>query len=84
MDQDEDQQDDASVGSEDGSVEVEGRKTKKNVSLWFDKLEPFISHFRDASESMIHTLGTNLSLCLLHLGDRAFTNYVSRFFADFY
>ena len=34
--------------------------------------------------SMFPILGVNLSLCLLHLGTRAFTNYVSRFFADFY
>ena len=32
------------------------------VSVWFDNLEPLISHFREVSEDLIFILGTTLAL----------------------
>ena len=62
-DQEEEEEDDDTHDSDGRTLQDdELQKKNKNVSLWFDKLEPFISHFREVSESMIHTLGTNLSL----------------------
>ena len=64
VDQEEEQdlQDDADTQDSVDSTTQVNDNSRKKVSLWFDKMEPFISHFRKVSESMIHTLGTNLSL----------------------
>ena len=43
---------------DDGGA-IDQNRTKQSV--WFNKLEPFINHFRQVSESLIFTLGTKLS-----------------------
>ena len=51
------------VDQDDDDEEIHHDEPKtKQVSVWFEKLEPFIKHFRDVSEALIFTLGTNLSL----------------------
>ena len=53
------------VDNEEGEREdstTQEATANNNVSVWFDKLEPFINHFRDVNENMIFTLGTKLSL----------------------
>ncbi len=59
VDQEEEEEDTCADGG--AQEEVDERKSRK-VSLWFNKLEPIINHFRQVSEDLIFTLGTKLSL----------------------
>ena len=42
--------------------EVTGMPAVASKVVWFEKLRPFVNHFRDVSEGLIHILGTNLSI----------------------
>ena len=48
--------------SEDKTAEQTNKKNEEEVKLWFDKVKPFINHFRAVSMAMVFTLGTLLSI----------------------
>ncbi len=53
--------DDEAIEDRDNEGDDEAPPVESKV-VWFEKLKPFVDHFRNVSESLIHILGTNLSI----------------------